>query len=99
MTAPADEPLAALCPEPLEVGPAPSTRWLREQELELRALLLRDARADDNFAQEYRESTVFSINRVGTLADVEETCHWPLWHCLDELRLVERRLHQMGEDK
>lgn len=91
------KPLAELCKEPLEVGPAPSTRWLREQELELRALLLRDAQYDDGIMREW--SPQWDDAAVGDhpLSLIDEGYAWCAGLALGELRLVERRLHQMGE--
>jgi len=84
---------------PVEVINAPSLERLLADELELRATLLRDARTDDGEMigpqgiPGYREITVGGH----ALSDVAPGDYWPLFCALTELRLVERRIHQIQE--
>ena len=98
MTAPADKPLAALCPEPLEVGPAPSHEELLADEHELRKALLADATADDGIMG---DSPHWLLLAAGNhpLSCVPEGRAWYVGLALAETRLLDRRIHQMGEDK
>jgi hypothetical protein len=62
---------------------------LLAEELELRALLLSEASADDTAASAIREI----CERWHGWAD-----RWPRGAALDELRLVERRIYQIREE-
>lgn len=100
----APKPLAVLCPEPLEVGPAPSLRALEREEEELRAALLVDAHRDDEFQgalgfvdRAERQYDLANEDPDRRMWTCKEDAGWPIGQALDELRLVSRRLHQLRE--
>jgi hypothetical protein len=92
------KPLATLCPEPLEVGPAPSHEELLASEQELRKALLVDATADDGVMDECPHWLLLTTGNQ-PLACVPEGRAWYVGLALAETRLLDRRIHQMGEDK
>ncbi len=74
---------------PPEFIPAPALMDLIAIELELRALLLRDAHLDDAAAVAFRP--------LGNLAAMPRRRAWPLFAALHELRQVDLRIRLLGE--
>lgn len=84
------KPLATLCPEPLEEGVPPSNEELLAEAMELRALLMADARDDDTWGEIYRRSG-------GSFASREcakEGEAWLLFEALANLRVLEHSIYQ-----